>query len=294
MPHLVSVILDDLKIIAPDAGASNINGAQISLVATLQAFANHPDVAALEVFVPPHYLAHPDQIAKCAATLLLPENTGKDRLHFLPIHSMPYVWADGRARILYSVSPEVLYKNRYVRDRFARGPMPITSDSHTFGMQSLVLPIARLAEAPPVPYDSVVASSQSAAATCRQLLHDFSRRKEPILSTRVDLIPRSVDAGLFTPAAEEDRLDARNELGLPEDGRILLYFGRVSANTKGDLAPLLQSFANASLADDDYLVIAGSEEPQGYQGHLVSLAHTLGIADRVVFPGRVDTVDRPT
>ena len=292
MPHLVSVIIDDLDVINPQYGTNTINGAQIGVQGTLKAFVNHPDVAALEIFVPPHYLVNQDYMAQCAASLLLPENMGKDRLQFLPIHLIPNVWADGRARILYCAAPEAMYKNRYARDRFARGVMPITADTHSFGMSSLMLPMARLAEAPPVPYDSIVAMSKATAGTVLQLLNDFSTRKEPVLSARVDLIPRGIDETLFVPAADEDRQDARNELGLPTKGQILLYFGRVSANTKADLAPLLRCFADARTNDDDYLVIAGSEEPLGYQAHLIELANVLGIANRVVFHGRVEAHDR--
>lgn len=292
MAHLVSVILDDLALLKPDNSTNTLNGAQIGVLGTLRAFANHAEVSALEIFVPPHYLVHPEYMAECAASLLQPENMGKDRVIFLPTHSIPYVWADARPRILYTTTPEGLYKNRYARDRFARGPMPITADSHSFGMASMMLPIARLAEAPPVPYDSIVAMSKSTAGTVQQLLSDFSTRKEPILSARVDLIPRGVDETLFKPASVQDREEARDELGLPVDGQILLYFGRVSANTKGDLAPLLRCFADSKTNPTDYLVIAGTEEPAGYRAHLAHLAQTLGIGDRVVFHGRVEAIDR--
>jgi glycosyltransferase involved in cell wall biosynthesis len=294
MPHLVSVILEDLALINPDQGASTINGAQIGVRGTLRAFANHPDVSALEIFVPPHYLGNAEYMAQCAVALLEPQNMGKDRLIFLPVHAIPYVWADARPRILYCATPEGMYKNRYVRDRFARGTMPITADSHSFGMSSMMLPLARLAEAPPVPFDSIVAMSQSTVGTVQQLLADFSTRKEAVLSTRVDLIPRGVDETLFIVPTAEEKVDARDELGLPTEGQILLYLGRVSANTKADLAPLLRCFADAKTKDDDYLVIAGTEEPLGYQGHLISLAQGLGIADRVVFHGRVEPTDRHT
>ena len=69
MPHLVSVVLDDLALINPDQSSAAINGAQIGVRGTLRAFANHPDVSALEVFVPPHYLGNAAYMAECADAL---------------------------------------------------------------------------------------------------------------------------------------------------------------------------------------------------------------------------------
>lgn len=292
MPHLVSIILDSLDVLDPERRHTHINGAHIAMNDMICAMVSNSDVVALEVFVPPSFLIDVARLNRCATGILKPELMGKNRLRFHPIHAIPYIWADGEPRILYCPLPEALYKHRYVRDRFARGTMPVTSDSHSFGMAQLMLPLARLAEAPPVPFDSIVASSEATRGTVTQILQDFSTRPDKSTSARVDLIPRSIDTEQFVPASENEKAEAREELGLPESGQILLYFGRVTPHTKGDLSPLLRSFQAATTTTTDYLVIAGEEEPEGYRAHLVSEAQSLGIADRVVFHGRVEAADR--
>lgn len=92
---------------------------------------------------------------------------------------------------------------------------------------------------------------------------------------RVEVIPRGVPDTLGP-------IKGRAELGLPEDGPLVVNLGRVAAQ-KGQVH-LLRAFVSV-LAEhpDARLVIVG--RPGDAQQRVVDEAHTLGISDRVILYG---------
>ncbi len=112
---------------------------------------------------------------------------------------------------------------------------------------------------------------------------------------RVATIPPGVDLDVFRPG---DRAAARKNLGLPPDGHVLLFVGRIQPLKAPDI--LLQAAAEMVAADPalrERLVVAvvggpsgsGLEAPEGLQ----KLAGDLGIADLVRFHPPVPREELP-
>jgi 1,2-diacylglycerol 3-alpha-glucosyltransferase len=102
----------------------------------------------------------------------------------------------------------------------------------------------------------------------------------------VKAISCGVDQDEFFPDTDVERSLIRDHFHLAQDRPVILYVGRVDRE-KGL----------------DYLVAAAALRPGGFQvaiagkgmyrDSLIELAHELGIAERVIFPGYVDSEDLP-
>ncbi|WP_130011449.1 glycosyltransferase [Serinicoccus sediminis] len=106
--------------------------------------------------------------------------------------------------------------------------------------------------------------------------------------------PNGVDLDHFQPTSSAGRASARNQLGLPRDGRVLAFVGRVTGD-KG-LSTLVT--LAAALEDSDgrgssrgWLLIVGDPEPQGAQDQ-ADIAALLA-NPRVVFAGHHDDMRVP-
>ncbi len=101
----------------------------------------------------------------------------------------------------------------------------------------------------------------------------------------ISVVPCGVNLGLFQPI---DKDDARKQLGLGQNDRILLFVGRIEPLKGVDI--LLGAAAQVESESDCFVLIVGGDEstPEGEMEHLRDLASQLGIADRVSFMGAVD------
>lgn len=281
MGLIVSLFTARLAYFHPEAEGAAVHGANLATSALLQRCARDEEIEALEVFLPPELMARPGALAEAARALLGGTRAGQGFLRFHPVHALPEVWADHRPRILLCFDPEDLPRTRYLRDRFATGPMPICSDTHTGESQQLLAPLTRMVAAEPVAYDAIVCLSDRHQLFMQTMIADLAPgRAQPAL--RLETIPRAVDTERFVPLDAEERRRARQLLGLPADGRITLFFGRVTAYTKADLLPLIDAFIAASTSED-HLLIVGQEYPAGYTALLretgAALGHRLIIRD---------------
>jgi D-inositol-3-phosphate glycosyltransferase len=116
---------------------------------------------------------------------------------------------------------------------------------------------------------------------------------------RVAVVPPGVDLGVFTPRVRGGRIGARRRLGLPVDGQILLFVGRIQPLKAPDV--LVRAVAEMLAADPgrrDRLTVVvlggpsgtGLEKPRALQ----DLAADLGLADVVCFRppvGRTELAD---
>jgi glycosyltransferase involved in cell wall biosynthesis len=283
--YTVSVLLDSLRFLEADIAGLTIHGANLATASLLRLFAVHTGV--FEVFLPPMLMSDTEALARAAAAVLPPERQGKGLLRFYPQQAIPEVWGDGEPRLLYCMDPEGMARDRYLRDRFAVGPMPIICDTHACGYNRLWGPLTRLADAPPVSFDSMACLS---IAFRDAMAAFFGEERKPC---RLDIHHHGVSTELFVPVDAAGKAAARQRLGLPADGRLTLYLGRVTAHDKADLAPLVRAFARAARTDDR-LLIAGSPYPSDYGEHLRELGASVGLGpDRLLVHGTVSVKDRP-
>lgn len=108
---------------------------------------------------------------------------------------------------------------------------------------------------------------------------------------KIALIPHGVDTRRFRPASPDERAALRRRLGLPIDGRIIIYTGRLLRG-KG-LEGLLSAFTRIAAATPSaHLAIVGSGEGHlSVEPALHALGAAEGLAGRVTFAGRVDGVE---
>ena len=288
MSHVVSLLLDNLALLDPDIPGIALHGANLVTAALLTRLVVHDDIAALEVFLPPSVMSRPDLLKETAAHVLPASLRGKGRLRFYPIHSLPATWADGAPRVLLCLDPELIVRDRYLRDRYAAGPMPITCDTHSLGHYRLWGPLSRFARASPVSFDSIVSLSIAAREGLRNAFDGFLGAPGQEPPCRIDLIPRGIDVDQFRPHNLDEQKSARRVLRLPLDSTITMFLGRVTAHGKADLLPLLRAFANSTQTSTDILLIAGEEYPEGYGRKLIEHGAALGLADRLIVHPRVD------
>ena len=124
--------------------------------------------------------------------------------------------------------------------------------------------------------------ARAALRGAAQLVALTRRHREKMIEAgaeaeRIAVIPNGVDTALFCPG---DRAEARQALGLPPDGVVLLSAGSI-VHDKG-YHHLLRGLA--MLGGEARLCIAG---PGDYRGTLERLARECGVAERVTFLGRV-------
>lgn len=105
-------------------------------------------------------------------------------------------------------------------------------------------------------------------------IREFALLEEGVASAQVVVIPNGVQTQLDTPAL------TRQEVGLPTDGRLIGYLGRLSHEKGPDL--LLNAFAHLANPNVHLIFIGQGSD----QAALQQAAHTLGIAERVHFVGQ--------
>ena len=256
---IVSVVRPALASFSPPAKGRPLNGANLADARALRAFANAADVEAVEVFLLPREMVPAEGLAACAEAILEPRNRGKGRLRFHALPNLPAVWADGASRVLFCQDLFLLARERYLRDRFAKGPTVLLSDVHCLGHRDIWASFRELAAFDPVSFDRIVATSRSLAAGVDA---SFEALEAPLpMPTMV--WHRAVDLETFRPAGEEERRQTRRTLGLPEGATIALHLSRLTPNDKADLLPLIDAFADVA-GGDDLLLVAGVENEPGY------------------------------
>ena len=119
----------------------------------------------------------------------------------------------------------------------------------------------------------VVASTQSEAA---QLIEHYSASPE-----RLCVSPPGVDHGVFRPGS---RLAAREHLGLPAEGRLVLFVGRLQPLKSPDVALAAFALVADRLPDCRLLLVGGPSGPQGAETveSLRTAVEVAGLTGRVL------------
>ena len=129
----------------------------------------------------------------------------------------------------------------------------------------------------------IIACSDAVLASCtveaEQLVELYGAD-----ASRIEIVPPGVDHAFFGPG---HRPQARRALGLPLDGKLLLFVGRIQPLKGVDVA--VRTLAELLVGGGAYrlVVVGGPSGPHGEEtyGGLVRLAEELGVADRItLFP----------
>ena len=179
----------------------------------------------------------------------------------------------------------------YMRNQFSPGRIPLTAVTHTISYQMFLNCLTLLMLAGPRPWDSIICTSETARSVMTNLLsHIESRLQEQCgcnvrYRGRLDTIPLGVDTHIYQPR-EKSRV--RQQLELPTNKVIILYFGRFSDCDKADLGPLLIAFKNALEAlsrtshSEPILLLAGEDTKYSYSVKVKRVAAQLGIANSII------------
>jgi len=103
-------------------------------------------------------------------------------------------------------------------------------------------------------------------------------RKLGVSDDRLVIIPNGIDREYFH---SRDKRTCRKELGLPEEGRLLVTVAHLG-HRKGH-CEVIHAFAD--LPDDVRLVIVGGSAQGGTPAKLRAVASKIGVEDRLILPG---------
>lgn len=276
----VSIALHDLSYLTDPVETAR-HGAFYSVEGFLRWAANEPQIERLEVFLPPAVMTNFQAVRAAAERTLQSENRGKGRLSFYAIHHLPEVWADGAPRILRSLDPGYMAKDRYLRDRFAQGPTALSVDTHVIATYDSCAPLLPVLQAESVPYDSLTCLSDSARTAYQQTLRSMGCPEMPF---RLDVIPRGINCEHFRPLTATEKAEARRKLGIPIEATVAIYHSRVGAHGKADLFPLIQSFKQVR-GPNDWLVISGTGTSDSAYRTVQGWLEDARVVDRTILLG---------
>jgi D-inositol-3-phosphate glycosyltransferase len=157
--------------------------------------------------------------------------------------------------------------------------LPLVCTFHTLDRVKAEVDLADDSEHRSEAEAQVIGCSDSVLASCEAEVAQLVRLYEAD-PTRVEIVAPGVDHAFFSPG---ERRQARRGVGLPVDGRMVLFVGRIQPLKGLDVAV----GALAELADrvpDAFLVVVGG--PSGPAGHeevfrMHRLVDDLGLTDRV-------------
>lgn len=146
-------------------------------------------------------------------------------------------------------------------------------------------------------YDSIVCPSRASKTSLLRIFEHVTREFNREFSAhirysgRVDVIPLCVDTEKFRP---RESLSLRSLLGIPKDGVLILYLGRLSLSDKADLFPLLLALKRLQMDGAPCkvrLALAGSDQDM-YAQALKRQAYELGVGDHAHIIPQVDAAER--
>lgn len=108
---------------------------------------------------------------------------------------------------------------------------------------------------------------------------------------RIRVVPLMLDIASLSKPPDAGELEAVRRKWQLADHRIVLYIGRLAGNKRIDL--LIQALAKLERPDVRLVVVGDTsltESMRSLHAELTHLAQTLGVADQVIFTGRVPSV----
>jgi D-inositol-3-phosphate glycosyltransferase len=180
--------------------------------------------------------------------------------------------------ILLSVGPEMIHF-AWIRSHLNRHMWPIVAITHSLSPPPLVryfftnVLFKRLSA-----YDALVCSSVAAQQVVRKVFESIPEelRLTDTIPFQLPVIPLGIQTDDF---AGRDKYSARQQLGIPRDKVVLLYFGRFSHVDKCDLLPLLLAFAKLPNRKSATMILAGDDTQFHMKAGLQEAARQLGCGE---------------
>ena len=150
---------------------------------------------------------------------------------------------------------------------------------------------ARFGEAEPhkrIRHERQIARRASAIVTASDHERELLQRYYGADPRRMHTIPCGVDLALFRP---RDRAAARRQLGLPAEGPVLLWVGRLEKLKGVDI--LISAVAQLDERNFTLLIVGGDERAAELKAELRSQAQAAGVAANIRFEGAVAHDDLP-
>lgn len=160
----------------------------------------------------------------------------------------------------------------HLRNNFAKVPFPITGIIHSLNGQETPFHSFKLLKSAHQKYDAIVCTSMAGQQVLEK---NFERMHQ------LDDAPKFIGEYLQIPLAFEDGLtnipskeESRKKLNIDLSTTVLLYLGRLSPTTKGDLYPLLLALKRviSSTTKPIQLILAGGVDPNELRLHKEMIA----------------------
>ncbi len=269
-----------------------IMGAKVAGVEFLKALLRYvQQIETIEMFVtPPHYeswVSFRDGLRQ----------QGVPVHHFIlrPAVELPKAIRN-ETFLAFHGNPPPDWGNLLLLRQFAKEPFLCTATMHGISY-AFVIPLLAVSLLYGVTEgDKLICSSD---AQRKALLHLLTRASQPLqpkmapekLEQITALIPLGVDPNRFLPM---DKKVARQQWGLPPEGLIILYLGRLVI-TKTDFLPLFRAFREIRKAfPSSWLVLAGQEYPPGFSRQMARYADELGVKDYIIMLPSVPESAKPS
>ena len=158
----------------------------------------------------------------------------------------------------------------WLRADGAASRFSLTGVTHTLCSDRVMQGLEQLVTAPLEPWDALVCTSRSAlhvvreAMTCmhERLERRFQQTLPPPQGPQLPIIPLGIDPQPFHwqgrfASRQEQRLHARQQLGLSPSARVVLFLGRLSFHSKAHPLPLYRALERLSAKQELVLLECG-------------------------------------
>lgn len=224
--------------------------------------------------------------AQIVASGLVP----RERIALVNLLELPEALASGAIDLVHFFGLVPAFADLlWLRDRHARGRLPITVQTHSLSYPRMMGDYLRALFHPPGAQDAFFCSSAAGRAAVRACFAEAAgalaalgaQVAEP--GCALPVVPLGVDVDRLRGG---DRAGTRRRLGIADDACVVLGLGRFTEYDKMDLFPLLQCFRAVlarvpAPAPPPVLLLAGGRQGTKTPEMVELWARLLGIADRV-------------
>jgi glycosyltransferase involved in cell wall biosynthesis len=231
-----------------------------------------------------------------------PGHLAAERLLTPNLLELPHALATGAVSVLHhGAHVDQFYDLVWLRDRHARGAVPVTGQIHSLSYPRLMQSYLRGLLSPPGAGDAIFCSShagrlvvEKSFAAAADALRAAGGAPAP-LGCELPVVPLGVDVDRLRGG---DGAAARARLGIPRDALVLLALGRFTEYDKMDLFPLIQVLARVSARRRAgqrplHLLLAGARQGTKTPEMLALWAQALGVAGQVTLDVDFAEADKP-